>query len=163
MKTNSQHIQYFLFSQYLADGIRVTLEIILPAVIFSQFGRIDLGIIMSTGAFCVSMADGPGPVEHKSNGMLYCILFTFLMTLLTGMVNTHIFLMGLLILLSSFFFTMFSVFGNRAASLGTAVLLIMVLRMDKINTPANVLYDGLLILAGGFWYMLIALIFFKLY
>lgn len=163
MKANSQHIQYFLFSQYLADGIRVTLEIILPAVIFSQFGRIDLGIIMSTGAFCVSMADGPGPVEHKSNGMLYCILFTFLMTLLTGMVNTHIFLMGLLILLSSFFFTMFSVFGNRAASLGTAVLLIMVLRMDKINTPANVLYDGLLILVGGFWYMLIALIFFKLY
>ena len=71
--------------------------------------------------------------------------------------------MGLLILLSSFFFTMFSVFGNRAASLGTAVLLIMVLRMDKIATPANVLYDGLLVLAGGFWYMLIALIFFKLY
>ena len=163
MKANSQHIQYFLFSQYLADGIRVTLEIILPAVIFSQFGRMDLGIIMSTGAFCVSMADGPGPVEHKRNGMLYCILFTFLMTLLTGIVNTNVFLMGLLILLSSFFFTMFSVFGNRAASLGTAVLLIMVLRMDKIATPVNVLYDGLLVLAGGFWYMLIALIFFKLY
>ena len=163
MKANRQHIQYFLFSQYLADGIRVTLEIILPAVIFSQFGRMDLGLIMSTGAFCVSMADGPGPVEHKRNGMLYCILFTFLMSLLTGMVNTNVFLLGLLIVLSSFFFTMFTVFGNRAAALGTAALLVMVLRMDKIVPPINVLYDSLLILAGGFWYLLIALLFFKLY
>lgn len=163
MRANRQHLQYFLFSQYLADGIRVTLEIILPAVIFSQFGRMDLGLIMSTGALCVSMTDGPGPVEHKRNGMLYCILFTFLMTLLTGLVNNNIFLMGLLILLSSFFFTMFSVFGNRAASLGTAVLLIMVLRMDRLATPLNVLYDSLLVLAGGFWYLLVALVFFKLY
>ncbi len=163
MKENKQHIQYFLFSQYFSDGIRITLEIILPSVVFSQFHRLDLGLIVSTGALCVSMADGPGLVEHKRNGMLYCILFIFLMTLVTGLVNTHIFLMGLLVLLSSFFFTMFSVFGNRAASLGTAVLLIMVLRMDRITTPINVLYDSVLVLAGGFWYMLIALLFFKLY
>jgi uncharacterized membrane protein (TIGR01666 family) len=163
MKENKQHIQYFLFSQYLSDGIRVTLEIILPSVILYQFHRLDLGLIVSIGALCVSLADGPGLVEHKRNGMLYCILFIFLMTLVTGLVNTHIFLMGLLVLFSSFFFTMFSVFGNRAASLGTAVLLIMVLRMDRINTPINVLYDSILVLAGGFWYMLIALLFFKLY
>jgi TRAP-type C4-dicarboxylate transport system permease small subunit len=55
MKGKRQHIQYFLFSQYLADGIRITLEIILPAVIASQFGRMDIGLMMSTGALCVSM------------------------------------------------------------------------------------------------------------
>ncbi len=162
MTEKKQHLQYFLFSQYLADGIRITLEIILPTVIFSQFGKMDLGLMMSTGALCVSMTDGPGPVEHKRNGMLYCILFIFLMTLLTGLINTNVFLLGLLIILSSFFFTMFSVFGNRAASLGTAVLLVMVLRMDKISPPIDVLFDSLLVIAGGFWYVLFALIFFKL-
>lgn len=162
MPENKQHIQYFLFSQYLADGIRITLEIILPTVIFSQFGKIDLGLMMSTGALCVSMTDGPGPVEHKRNGMLYCILFIFLMTLFTGLINTNVFLLGLLILMSSFFFTMFSVFGNRAASLGTAVLLVMVLRMDKISPPIDILFDSLLVVAGGFWYLLFALLFFKL-
>lgn len=162
MPENKQHIQYFLFSQYLADGIRITLEIILPTVIFSQFGKIDLGLMMSTGALCVSMTDGPGPVEHKRNGMLYCILFIFLMTLFTGLINTNVFLLGLLILMSSFFFTMFSVFGNRAASLGTAVLLVMVLRMDKISPPLDILFDSLLVVAGGFWYLLFALLFFKL-
>ncbi|MDN3656963.1 FUSC family membrane protein [Ferruginibacter paludis] len=163
MKEKRQDIQYFLFSQYLSDGIRTTLEIILPSVIFAQFHRLDLGLIMSTGALCASMADGPGPVEHKRNGMLYCILFTFLMTLVTGLVNTNIILMGLLVLVSSFFFTMFSVFGNRAASLGTAALLIMVLRMDRISTPLNVLLESLLVVAGGFWYLLTALLFFRLY
>ncbi|CAN5327837.1 FUSC family membrane protein [soil metagenome] len=163
MKENRQDIQYFFFSQYLSDGVRTTLEIILPSVIFAQFHRLDLGLIMSTGALCASLADGPGPVEHKRNGMLYCILFTFLMTLVTGLVNTNIVLMGLLVLLSSFFFTMFSVFGNRAASLGTAALLIMVLRMDKISTPLNVFLESLLVVAGGFWYLLTALLFFRLY
>ncbi len=163
MKENRQHIQYFLFSQYLSDGIRTTVEIILPSVILAQFNRLDLGLVMSTGALCASIADGPGPVEHKRNGMLYCILFTFLMTLVTGLVNTHIFLMGLLVLLASFLFTMFSVFGNRAASVGTAVLLIMVLRMDKIIGPLNVTMESLFVLAGGGWYMLTALVFFKLY
>ena len=71
MKENKQHIQYFLFSQYLSDGIRVTLEIILPSVILYQFHRLDLGLIVSIGALCVSLADGPGLVEHKRNGMLY--------------------------------------------------------------------------------------------
>lgn len=163
MMEKRQHIQYFLFSQYLADGIRITLEIILPTVILAQFGKLDLGLIISTGAFAVSLTDAPGPIEHKRNGMLYCILCTFLIALLTGFFNTNIYLLGLLILLSSFFFTMFSVFGNRAASLGTAALLILVLRMDKIATPLEVVYDSLLILCGGIWYMLVALLFFKLY
>jgi uncharacterized membrane protein (TIGR01666 family) len=163
MTGQKQNIQYFLFSQYLSDGIRITVEIILPAVIFSQFGRLDLGLIMSTGALGVSLTDAPGPIEHKRNGMLYCILCTFLIALITGFVNTNVYLLGLLVLVSSFFFTMLSVFGNRAASLGTAVLLIMVLRMDKIAPPLEVIYDSLLILSGGIWYILIALLFLKLY
>lgn len=163
MSDKKQHIQYFLFSQYLSDGIRTTLEIILPAVIFSQFGRLDLGLMMSTGALCVSLTDSPGPVEHKRNAMLYCILFIFLITLITGFANTNNYLMALLIILSSFFFTMFSVFGSRAASLGTAVLLVMVLRMDRIAPPMKIIFDSFLVLAGGFWYLLIALLFFKIY
>ena len=163
MTENRQHIQYFLFSQYLSDGIRITVEIILPAVIFSNLGRLDVGLMMSTGALCVCLADSPGPVEHKRNAMLYCILFIFLMTLVTGLVNTNVYLLALLVIVSSFFFTMFSVFGARAASVGTAVLLVMVLRMDKIVAPLHVLYDSLLVAAGGFWYLAAALLFFKLY
>jgi uncharacterized membrane protein YccC len=120
MKDRSQHIRYFLFSQYLADGVRITLEIILPVIIFAQFGKMNLGFSIALGALCASISDAPGPVEHKRNGMLYCNLFVFVMALLTGFVNGNTALMGLLILGSTFFFTMFSVYGARAASVGTA-------------------------------------------
>ena len=158
----TQQIRYFLFSQYLADGIRVTLEIAIPALIFSLLGQVETGMTISLGALCVSISDGPGPVVHKRNGMLYCNIFVFIMALVTGFLNHTIFSLGLLILASSFLFSMFSVYGNRAASIGTAALLIMILRMSSIYPPATVITDSFLILAGGLWYMAIALLFYRI-
>ncbi len=162
IKARTNHIRYFLFSQYLADGIRVTMAIILPVIIFAQSGKMDIGLTVATGALCVSICDIPGPVDHKRNGMLYCNGFIFIMSLLTGLVNGHVILLGLLIMAATFFFTMFSVYGNRAASVGTAALLVMILRMPEILPLQVTLTDSLLVLAGGIWYMLIALLFFRL-
>ncbi len=162
MFKKSGEIKHFLFSQYLADGVRITLEIILPAVICSQFGRLDVGITISLGALCVSISDAPGPVKHKRNGMLYCNIFIFIMALLTGFFNNNILLLGLLIIFSSFFFTMFSIYGNRAASIGTATLLVMILRMTHAANIASTVIDSVLILAGGIWYMLLALLFYRI-
>ncbi|HEY5369180.1 MAG TPA: FUSC family membrane protein [Hanamia sp.] len=158
----SQKIRYFLFSQYLADGIRITLEIIIPAVVFSYLGHLDIGITLSLGALCVSIADGPGPVIHKRNGMLYCNIFIFISAVLTGLCNGNIILMGILILAASFFFTMFSVYGSRATTVGFATLLLMVLRMTEIIPSGKVLEESLLILGGGIWYMVVALLLFRI-
>ncbi len=162
MKEKTRHIRYFLFSQYLADGIRITLEIILPTIICAYFGRIDLGITISLGALCVSISDAPGPVVQKRNGMLYCNIFLFLMALLTGIANDNNILLALLILFSAFFFSMFTMFGSRAASVGTAALLVMILRMTKVMPLLQVINDSALILCGGIWYMLFALLFYRL-
>ncbi len=162
LKERTQNIRYFLFSQYLADGVRITLEIILPAIACAEFGNLELGITISLGALCVSISDSPGPVEHKKNGMFYCNICIFLMALLTGFLNGNIFTLGLLVLFSTFFFSMFTVFGNRANSVGTATLLILILRMSTIAPPAAIITNSLLILSGGIWYMLIALLFYKL-
>lgn len=158
----SQQIRYFLFSQYLSDGIRITLEIIIPAVVFSYLGQLETGLTLSLGALCVSISDGPGPVQHKRNGMLFCNIFVFISAMLTGFLNHNPISLGILILLSAFLFTMLSVFGNRASSIGFAALLIMILQMTRVIPFAQVLTDSLLILAGGIWYMLLALIFYKL-
>ncbi len=161
MKDRRQHIRYFLFGQYLADGVRMTMEVVLPVIICAQFGRIDIGFTLALGAFCVSISDAPGPVEQKRNGMIYCNVFVFLMALITGFVNDNVLLLGLLVLFASFFFTMFSVYGNRAASIGTAALLAMVLRMADVLPVEDTVRDSFLILAGGIWYMVIAMIFFR--
>ncbi len=162
MPERTRHIKNFLFSQYLADGIRITLEIALPTVVYAQMGKIEIGITISVGALCVSISDAPGPVKHKRNGMFYCNIFIFLMALLTGLVNNNLYILGLLITLSSFFFSMFSVYGNRATSIGTAALLIMIVRLTNVTDVINAVNESLLILCGGIWYMLIALLFYRL-
>lgn len=158
----SQQIRYFLFSQYLSDGIRITLEIIIPSIVFSYLNDLETGLALSLGALCVSISDGPGPVIHKRNGMLFCNIFVFISAFLTGMLNNNVLSLGLLILLASFIFTMFSVYGNRATSIGFAALLIMILQMTKIIPAAEVWKESLLILSGGVWYMFIALLFYRI-
>ena len=158
----TQQIRYFLFSQYLADGIRVTLEIIIPTVVFSFLGQLEIGMLLSLGALCVSISDGPGPVVHKRNGMLYCNIFIFIMALLTGFANHNPWLLGLLILASTFLFSMISVYGNRAASIGTAALLMMILRIPTVHPFPAVITESLLALAGGVWYMGVALLFYRI-
>lgn len=158
----TQQIRYFLFSQYLADGIRVTLEIITPAVVFILLGKMEMGMTLSLGALCVSISDGPGPVVHKRNGMFYCNLFIFIMALLTGFLNHNMITLGSLILAATFFFSMFSVYGNRATAIGTAALLMMILRMSYVLPAAEVFTDSLLVLAGGVWYMVVALLLYRI-
>ncbi|HET7119571.1 MAG TPA: FUSC family membrane protein [Hanamia sp.] len=157
-----RHIRYFLFSQYLADGIRITLEIVIPALVFSLLGHIEVGLSLSLGALCVSVADGPGPVVHKRNGMLYCNIFIFISALLTGFLNHNVLLLGILILAASFFFTMFSVYGSRANAIGFAALLIMVLQMSEVFAYQKVFTESVLILCGGVWYMVIALLLYRI-
>ncbi len=158
----SLQIRYFLFSQYFSDGIRITLEIIIPALVFSYFGQLETGLSLSLGAVCVSISDGPGPVSHKRNGMFFCNVFIFISALLTGFLNQNPVTLGILILLSAFIFTMFSVYGNRATSVGFAALLIMILQMTKVIPASEVVKESLLITSGGIWYMLVALLLFRI-
>lgn len=156
----SQNIRYFLFGQHVADGIRVTVTIIAPALVFSFIGNFETGILMSLGALCLSISDAPGPVKHKRNGMLYCLLFVALMALLTGLVNRNAWAMGTLIAISTFIFSIFNIYGSRAASIGTASLLIMILRMSHLLPTNEALLVTLLVVAGGIWYIISALSFY---
>ncbi|MBE7179406.1 MAG: hypothetical protein INR69_23585, partial [Mucilaginibacter polytrichastri] len=131
MRYRTRSIRRFLFGHYFSDGIRITLGVLLPSLIFSQINRFDIGVTVSLGALCVSVADNPGPLVHKRNGMLFCNLFIFLVSLLMGLINRNPFAVGIAVTLLSFFFSMFAVYGNRATSVGTAVLVVMVRSMDK--------------------------------
>lgn len=157
MRNRTRSLQRFFFGHYFSDGIRITLGVLLPSLIFAQANQFEIGITISLGALSVSVADNPGPLVHKRNGMLLCNLFIFLIALLMGFLNGHPVLVGIAITLLSFFFSMFNVYGNRATSIGTAVLVVMVLTMDKKLPPLEVLKNAGLILGGGIWYMLLSL------
>ena len=153
----TREIKNFIFSQYFSDGLRITFGVLLPSLIFYHLGHLETGIIISLGAVCVSIVDNPGPVTHKRNGMLFCNLFVFITAVLTGLINEFPILIGIEILVLCFFYSMFSVYGTRASSIGTAALLIMILSIDQQQSITGTFIYALYVLAGGLWYLVLSL------
>lgn len=162
MKRQIREVRYFLFGQHFSDGLRITLAILIPSVVSYHFGQFETGMPISLGAFWVSITDAPGPVVHRRNGMLAGNLVVVVVSLITGFIRMNVWFLGAEILLFSFFFSMFAIYGNRATSVGTAGLLSMILMMDRELEPAAVWRYGALVCAGGFWYTAISLSFSQL-
>ncbi len=160
MVIQTREIKSFFFSQYFSDGLRMSLGILLPSLVLLQFNKFDLGIALSLGALCICVIDNPGPVSHKRNGMAVGNICLFIVAVTTGFARLNVFTLGLEVTAFSFLFSMFTVYGNRAASVGTASLLIMIFMIDKDIKPNEVLAYSAEILAGGVWYMLFSLVFF---
>jgi uncharacterized membrane protein (TIGR01666 family) len=148
----------FTTSYYVTDGLRITLAIMLPIILFSTIGDIRAGITTALGVLCVSLCDSPGPFHHRINGMLIAIALVFTVAIITGLsVHLH-WLIAAELLVFSFIFSMIGIYGTRATSVGIAALLIMILHIDDHNTPKIVFVNSAYILLGGFWYFLLSLI-----
>lgn len=157
-----KEVQYFFYSQAFADGIRATFAILLPALIGSYLGFFDIGLTIALGAMCVSLTDAPGPILNKRNGMLFCTFFAFLIAVVTSFARMNPYLMGLEIVVITFFFSMFVVYGPRATAVGNAAVLVMILTMDKPLQPDAILPHAAYISAGGLFYLLISLLLYSM-
>ena len=155
-------IQDFLLSTYFADGLRITLGVLLPSLILAQFGMLKFGMTLSLGALCVSIVDSPGPMVHRRNAMLVTTVLIFVFSILTGLTNKSPYFVAFLLGASSFVFSMFYIYGIRAASVGTAVLLIIVLSIDDIRPWQEVIKHAFLVLAGSLWYTGLSYFFYRL-
>ena len=91
---------------------------------------------------------------------LLATLCLFLVAVATGFARLNVFTLGLEVTVFSFLFSMFTVYGNRAASVGTASLLIMIFMIDRDMPESEIIAYSAKILAGGIWYMLFSLVFF---
>jgi len=152
IKQPIRDIQDFLLSTYFADGLRITIGVLLPSLIFAQFNMLTSGMTLSLGALCVSVVDSPGPMLHRRNAMFVTTALIFVFSIITGLTNKSHYFIGVLLAASSFIFSMFYIYGVRAASVGTAVLLIMVLSIDDIRPWQEVIKHSLMVLAGSLWY-----------
>lgn len=157
-KESINDLKQFLLSQYFYDGLKITLGVVLPSVLFYPYGLLETGITFSLGALYVSIVDNPGPVLHKRNAMLATNLFVFLTALLIGFTNRETYLLAIEIPLLCFFFSMFNVYGARASSVGIAALLTMIVGIDQHLDSYHTFLHALYLLAGGTWYMLFSLL-----
>lgn len=148
----------FINSHYLNGAVRITVGISLPAIFLGYFNNLSAGIAVSIGAMCVGNTDNPGPIHHRRNGMVACVIIIFIVSLLTGLVAGSRMLTGILVLVFCFIFSMMGVYGTRATSIGVNALLVMVLSIDRPLPGWESLVNALYILAGGVWYTALSLL-----
>jgi YccS/YhfK family integral membrane protein len=162
MNAHARKVRYFFFGQDFSDALRITLAVLLPGALLGWFGQLGVGVEVALGALCISITDSPGPVVHRRNGMLAGILLLPGLALLTGLLQPYIWLQGLEIGVLSFVFTLFLAYGNRAASVGSAGLLLVILMMDRSLTLPQLLEYALQVTAGGVWYLLVSLLWYQI-
>jgi uncharacterized membrane protein (TIGR01666 family) len=155
-------IQDFLLSTYFADGLRITVGVLLPSLILAQYDLLRFGMTLSLGALCVSVVDTPGPIVHRRNAMLVTTALITLISIIVGLTNKSPYFVGGLLIICSFIFSMFFLYGNRAASIGTAALLIMVLSIDDVRPWQDVLWYSLMVFGGSIWYTGLSYFFYRL-
>lgn len=154
--------QDFLLSNYFAEGLRITFGVLCPSLIMAHFGMLQYGMTLSLGALCVSIVDSPGPIHHRRNAMFITTALLFLVSIIVGLTNKSDIFTGILLVACSFVFSMFFLYGNRAASIGTSVLLIMVLSIDDVRPWNQVIFHSMLVFIGSIWYTSLSYVIYRL-
>ena len=147
----------FLLSQYFYDGLKITLGVILPSIICYQLDQLQIGITISLGALFVSITDNPGAISHKRNAMITANVFIFIMAIIIGFTNRFGILLAIEIPVFCFVFSMFTIYGARASSVGIASLLVMIVGIDQHLNPTQTLIHASLLVSGGVWYLLFSM------
>jgi uncharacterized membrane protein (TIGR01666 family) len=147
----------FISSHYLHEGVRVTSGILIPSLIMGYFGHIQTGIAISLGALAVSIADNPGPIHHRRNGMMISGAIAVVMAVISGFTSSVPWLFFILLPLFCFFFSMIGIYGTRATAIGIAALLVLVLQTQHHYHGREILINSLYLLAGAAWYLMLSL------
>jgi uncharacterized membrane protein (TIGR01666 family) len=152
----------FINGRYASEGVRITVGILLPSFVMLYFDKLPLGIVLSVGALCVSVADAPGAVKHRLAGMFACSLLVTAISVIVYYASVNAVLLGAVLAVGGFIFSMLTVYGNRSTSVGIAAMLIMVLSLQAPLHGKEIWINAGFTLAGGVWYMLYSLILYRL-
>ncbi len=152
----------FTTSQYWNTGVRITTGVMLPTLLLEHFGLLAVGMPFLWGALFVSITDAPGPIHHRRNGLLAAVAFNSITVLVTTSLHDYQAFLIIEIILLSFFYSMFGIFGNRAQAIGTLATVIMLLNLVPHGSYTNPLSDTLLIMSGGLWYTAFSLLLYRI-
>lgn len=152
----TKEISNFFYSQYFADGLRITIGCIVPILICATLGKFLLGTYISLGALLVGLSDTPGAPSHRRTGMIACLIVCILTQVITFLANGNIWLMSITIGTLCFIYSMFAVFNSRAATVGSMGILVMLIYVDDMNTLQEELMLLMYFTIGAVWYMIIS-------
>lgn len=147
----------FLRSTDFSKAIVLTISIVIPIIIFSNIGNLEIGVSIAMGCLLSSPSDVPGSFKHKVYGILAAGILGASSFLIAGYSATFVWPVIPMLLIMIFSISYLSVYGFRASLVTFAGLLAVVLSFANLSSGLEIWEKSLLILAGGMWYLLISI------
>ncbi|MCB7480094.1 FUSC family protein [Christiangramia sediminis] len=140
-----------------SKAIVLTISIVIPILIFSNIGNLEIGVSIAMGCLLSSPSDVPGSFKHKVYGVLAASILGASSFLIAGYSATFVWPVIPMLLIMIFSISYLSVYGFRASLVTFAGLLAVVLSFANLSSGIEIWEKSLLILAGGMWYLLISI------
>jgi uncharacterized membrane protein YccC len=162
-KEKQKQLELFIKSTSFDRGIRLGVGIIIPFAVLYFLGYFDYAPAIVVGVLLNAPGDIPGNTKHKVNALLVSIGLTMVITAIILFSKPFLPLLLLSVALISFFVSMISVYGFRASLVSFSGLMAMVLAFAiQKETTYDILLQIALMGIGGFWYLVLSLLFQKI-
>lgn len=152
-------IQKFTDTTYFTNALKVTIATVIPVMLFSFFGKFEVGFTIALGAFFTYPSDIPSSLKHKVNGILVATILVASVNLLVNIIYPYSWIFYPFLALLVFLTSMLSVYGQRATMVSFSTLISLSLTFSNINTGWAMVQHSGLILAGGLFYLVVSLVF----
>ncbi|MBA9072303.1 putative membrane protein (TIGR01666 family) [Flavobacterium gossypii] len=154
-----QKVRNFTDSTNFSNALKVTLASAIPVLLFSYTGNFQIGFNIALGAFLTYPSDIPSNRKHRINGILVAALIVAGNNLVVNLLYPLPWILYPAIAVMIFFFSMISVYGQRATQVSFSALLSICLAFGHIHEGWEMLQYSGLMLVGGLFYLAISLTF----
>ncbi|RZJ36254.1 MAG: FUSC family protein [Flavobacterium sp.] len=155
-------IRKFTSTMNFAGAIKITLAAAIPVICFSLADMPTAGFAVAIGAMLTYPSDTSSNLRLKINGIVLAAFLVALSAYVICLAYPFPILFYPLFAAMVFGFSMISVYGQRATLVSFSGLLSISLIFSNVYTGTELLQHCALMLAGGFFYLLVSLIFYFL-
>ena len=141
-----------------SKAIILTIAIVLPVLLFSEFDLDEVGISIALGCLLSSPSDVTGSFKNKIIGISAAILLGSTSYVIAGYAAQNLWVLLPVLFIMIFGISLLAIYGFRASLVTFSGLLAVVLSFANINSELELWQKGLLIGAGGVWYMSLSLL-----
>ena len=152
-------ISQFPSGRQVTGAVRLAIGVLLPGFACASYGYLTTGVTLAVGALAVAASDLSVPTPDRKLGMMVCTILTGFTGFAAGCASGQLYLEAVTILLLCFCYSLLSVFGATAASIGAQSLMIMSLVLFQKPVGSQIFKTAVLLLTGGLWQMALAWIF----
>jgi uncharacterized membrane protein (TIGR01666 family) len=152
-------IEKFTDSTYFTNALKATISAVIPVLVFTYFDYFEIGFTIALGAFLTYPSDIPSSLKHKVNGIIVTSFLIAGVNLLINLTYPIPFVFYPFFSILVFILAMLSVYGQRATFTSFSALLSVSLSFSHMHTGIDMIQNSALLLTGGFFYLLISLLF----